>query len=116
MIPLGLLFMMCFHYLLGIFSFKFLSINSFLYIAGNITVFLTGGLVPLALLPSSVQFIMKLFPFYYVSYLPAMLLTGHLGGEALGGILILALWVSAFIILGHIAYNRLRIRYEGVGI
>jgi len=116
MIPLGLLFMMCFHYFLGILTFKFLSINSFLFLAGNITVFLTGSLVPLSLLPDSIHFIMKLFPFYYVTYLPAMLLSGQSGDEALPGILVLSLWVAAFLILNRFAYNRLRIRYEGVGI
>ena len=117
MIPLGLFFMMCFHYFLGILSFRFLNIRAVIYVSNNLTAFLTGALVPLALLPDALLNVMKLFPFYYVTYLPAMLLTGNCGAsEALSGIAILACWVSAFLALNHFTYNRLRTSYEGVGI
>ena len=116
MIPLGLLFMMCFHYLLGILSFRFLSIRAFTFIANNFTGFLTGALVPLILLPESIAALMRLFPFYYVAYLPSMLLIGRSGDEAVSGILVLSCWIIAFLILNHFSYNRLRIMHEGVGI
>ena len=116
LILMGLFFMMCLHYLLGILTFKFLNIKALIFITNNVTAFLTGALVPLALLPSSIQNIMKLFPFYYVSYVPAMLLTGRLGEEALPGMVILSLWVSGFILLIRFSYSRLRNGYEGVGI
>ncbi|MDR1060809.1 MAG: ABC-2 family transporter protein [Clostridiales bacterium] len=116
MIPLGLLCMMSVHYLLAMLAFKFLSVSSFLFAAQSLTAFLTGALVPLALLPESVAAIMRLFPFCYVTYLPAMLLTGRSGGEALPGIAVLACWTAGLLALGGLAYGKLRVRYEGVGI
>ena len=116
MIPLGLFFMMCFQYMLGIITFKFLSIRAFTFIANHLVYFLTGALVPLILLPEAMHGIMKLFPFYYVTYLPSMLLVGRCGDEALPGIVTLACWTAGFLILNRFAYNRLRTGFEGVGI
>jgi ABC-2 type transport system permease protein len=116
MIPLGLFFMMCFQYLLGILTFRFLSIRSFTFIANHLIHFLTGALVPLALLPDAVRGIMRIFPFYYVTYLPSMLLIGRNVDEAMNGILILSCWILAFMLLNRFSYNSLRTRYEGVGI
>jgi len=53
---------------------------------------------------------------FLVNVLPAMLLTGRCGDEALSGIFILSCWTIAFVVLNYFSYNRLRTRYEGVGI
>lgn len=116
MVLLGLLCMMCFHYLLGMLAFQFLSVSSFLFAANNLTAFLTGALVPLALLPDWMIGVMRMFPFYYVTYLPAMLLTGHGGGEALTGVITLACWTAGLLALSQLTYHKLRVRYDGVGI
>lgn len=116
MVLLGMLCMMCFHYLLGMLAFKFLSINIFLYAANNLIAFLTGALVPLALLPERAIAVMRMLPFYYVTYLPAMLLTGRGGEEALSGVITLACWTVGLLALSHFAYHKLRTRYDGVGI
>jgi ABC-2 type transport system permease protein len=116
MIPLGLFCMMCFHYLLGLLAFKFLSISTFLHAANNLIALLTGALVPLALLPAWTIATMRLFPFYYVTYLPAMLLTGQRGEEALAGLLALSFWTVGLLALCRFAYQKLRVRYDGVGI
>lgn len=116
MVLLGLFCMMCFHYLLGMLAFQFLSVSSFLYAATNITTFLTGAFVPLALLPARMIAVMRLFPFYYVTYLPAMLLTGRGGEEALTGLMTLACWTLGLMMLNHFTYHRLRVKYDGVGI
>lgn len=116
MVVLGLLFMIQLNYFLGILAFKFQDISIFLMIKGNIVSFITGTLVPLVLLPSSVVSIMRFFPFYYVTYLPSMLLIGKNESEAFIGIAILAAWLLAFTILNKFAYNKLRVVYDGVGI
>jgi ABC-2 type transport system permease protein len=116
MIIIGLLFMIQLNYFLGILAFKFQDIGIFLMIKGNIVAFITGSLVPLALLPSSVVSIMRFFPFYYVTYLPSMLLIGKNESEAFIGIVVLAAWLLTFTILNKIAYNKLRVMYDGVGI
>jgi ABC-2 type transport system permease protein len=116
MVVLGLLFMVQLNYFLGILAFKFQDISIFLMIKGNIVSFITGTLVPLVLLPSSVVSIMRFFPFYYVTYLPSMLLIGKNESEAFIGIGILAAWLLVFTILNKFAYNKLRVVYDGVGI
>lgn len=116
MVVLGLLFMVQLNYFLGILAFKFQDISIFLMIKGNIVTFITGTLVPLVLLPSSVVSIMRFFPFYYVTYLPSMLLIGKNESEAFIGIVVLAAWLLVFTILNKFAYNKLRIVYDGVGI
>ncbi|MDR3596456.1 ABC-2 family transporter protein [Clostridium sp.] len=116
MVVLGLLFMVQLNYFLGILAFKFQDISIFLMIKGNIVSFITGTLVPLVLLPSSVVSIMRFFPFYYVTYLPSMLLIGKNESEAFIGIVVLAAWLLVFTILNKFAYNKLRVVYDGVGI
>ena len=116
MIPMGLFFMICLHYFLGILAFKFLSVRAITFVANNFVQFLTGTLVPLILLPDAMYGIMRIFPFYYVTYFPAMLLIGRGTDHAINGLIILGSWTSVFFILCHVAYNRLRLGYEGVGI
>ncbi len=116
MIFLGLLFMVSFHCFLGMLAFKFISINSFLFAANSIISFMTGALVPLALLPDWIKNIMRLFPFYYVTYAPAMLLSGQYDENAISGIIIIAIWTAALLILSQFTYNKLRVQYDGVGI
>lgn len=116
MVILGLLFMMQLNYFLGILAFKFQDIGIFLMIKGNIIAFITGTLIPLALLPASIVSIMRFFPFYYVTYLPSMLLIGRNKSEAFLGVVVLAVWLLVFTILNKFAYNKLRVAYDGVGI
>ena len=116
MVPLGLLCMMCFHYLVAMLAFRFISIGSFLHAANALVAFLTGVLVPLALLPEWMTTFMRLFPFYYVTYLPSMLLIGQRSNEAAAGLLILSLWTLGLLAAGNLTYHRLRVRYDGVGI
>ena len=113
---LGLVFMISFHYFFGILAFRILSIRSLTYLINPLISFATGAFVPLVLLPDAVLGIMRLLPFYYVSYLPSMLLTGRCGSEALSGIVVLSCWTAGFIALNHFCYNRFRVSYDGVGI
>ena len=116
MVALGLLFMLQLNYFLGILAFKFQDIGIFLMIKGNVVAFITGTLVPLVLLPQGIVSIMRFFPFYYVTYLPSMLLIGRNESEALTGIAVLAAWLLAFTLLNKFAYDKLRVIYDGVGI
>ena len=51
MVVLGLLFMALLNYFLGILTLKFEEINIFLMIKDNLSAFVTGAVIPLALLP-----------------------------------------------------------------
>lgn len=121
MIILGLMFMVCFQYFLGILAFQMVSIQAVLFVSSHLTGFATGSLVPLALLPNAIQTAMRFLPFYYVNYLPSMLLTGNVTGEgatgeALTGLFVLASWTVGFLALNAYGYHALRIKYDGVGI
>lgn len=116
MVILGLLFMIQLNYFLGILAFKFQDVGLFLMIKGNIVSFVTGTLVPLALLPQGIVTAMRFFPFYYVTYLPSMLFIGKNENEAITGIITLAAWLLVFTLLNRFAYNKMRIIYDGVGI
>jgi len=116
MAVMGIFFMMCFHYLMGILAFVFLSIGGLNFFIGNVIAFATGAMVPLALLPDGTQTIMRALPFYYVHYLPAMLATGRCADEAAAGLAVLSLWTAGLFILTRVSYGRLRTRYDGAGI
>jgi ABC-2 type transport system permease protein len=116
MVILGVLFMIQLNYFLGILAFKFQDIGIFLIIKGNIVSFITGGLIPLVLLPEGIIAIMRFFPFYCITYLPSMLLIDKNGSEAIAGIITLLLWFLFFTFLNKFSYNKLRIVYDGVGI
>lgn len=116
LILLGLLFMLQINYFIGILAFKFLDTSIFMMIKDNIVQFVTGSLIPLTLLPPGIIRIMTFFPFYYISYLPSMLLLGRNENEIISGIVILSLWNIAFGILNSATYNRLKCIYDGVGI
>ena len=116
MILLGLLFMMQINYYIGILAFKFLDTSVFSMIKDNVVQFVTGSLIPLALLPAGVVDAMRFFPFYYVSYLPSMLLIGRNKEEALTGLIALVFWNAAFGLLNAATYRKLKIKYDGVGI
>lgn len=113
---LGLIFMTEFQFFIGILSFKFLEISMFRIIVDNIMVFITGAAIPLSLLPEAVTAVMRIFPFYYIIYLPSMLAIGRNGNEALSGLIIIFTWVLAFFIINNLLYKRLRVLFEGVGI
>ncbi len=116
MIVLGLLFMIQLNFFLGMLAFEFQDITFFLIIKDNLVSFVTGGLVPLVLLPQGVLAVMKCFPFYYVTYLPAMLLIGKNGHEAVSGIITLSVWLLVFVVLNKVMYEKMRVIYDGVGI
>lgn len=116
LIFLGLLFMVQLNYYLGLLTLKYQEINTFLMIKDNLVTLVTGGIVPLVLLPEGIVNVMKLLPFYYVTYLPSMLLTGRLKEEAVPGLVIIFLWCLFLHILIKFTWGSYRRTYDGVGI
>ena len=116
-IPIGLMFMACYHFFVGILTFKFLEIGFFMHIQGCIIAFVTGSLVPLSLLPGSVLAALRFFPFTHVVYTPVMLLCGQAGAaEGLFALANLSLWTTAMLAIAQYTYRHLRVKYDGVGI
>ncbi len=116
LIGMGLAFMLQLHFLLGSFAFKYTEIWVFLMIKNNLLNVLMGAVIPLSLLPEVLQSALKFLPFYYVAYLPATLLIGKNSDMALTGIIVLAVWNACMYVINHFAYERLRTKYDGVGI
>ena len=116
MIVLGLLFMAQLNYFLGLLTLKYQEIGTFLMIKNNIVAFVTGSIVPLVLLPDVFVTVMKLFPFYYVTYLPSMLLIGRYQNERFVGLIVIFLWCVIFQVFIQVTWGKYRRKYDGVGI
>lgn len=116
MVILGMIFMVQLNYFLGLLTLKYQGIGTFLMIKNNLIMLITGSIVPLALFPEIVISIMRMFPFYYVTYLPSMLLAGYCREEVMRGLIIISLWCVAMQIIIHVVWKTYRRKYDGVGI
>lgn len=116
MIAFGLLFMVQLNYWLGILTLKYQGIDALLMIKNNLVELVTGSIVPLALFPEAVVAVMKWLPFYYVTYLPAMLLTGQCENEAFTGLARIAAWCLVIQIVIAVTWKKYIRKYDGVGI
>jgi ABC-2 type transport system permease protein len=116
MIIIGMLFMVQLNYYLGLLTLKYQGIGTFLMIKNNLVSIITGSIVPLALFPDVIVQIMKLLPFYYITYLPSMLLVGYCEEQALSGLVIISIWsVVLQAIIKYTWKNYVR-KYDGVGL
>lgn len=113
---LGLNFMTLLNYLTAILSFRFLDVGGLHMIKDNFVQFLTGALIPLSLLPVWLQEAFRIFPFYYVYYLPTSLYLGKKQNEAIMGLIVMLLWNLALLGLNTVVYRQSVRRYEGVGV
>ena len=113
---LGMIFMVQLNYFLGLLTLEYQGIGAFLMIKNNLAALVTGSIVPLALFPEMVVRIMRLLPFYYVTYLPAMLLTGKCKDEAIVGIVVIACWCLVMQFFINVVWKKYLRKYDGVGI
>lgn len=116
MIVLGLLFMVQLNYLLGILTLKYQGIGTFLMIKNNLMELVTGSIVPLVLFPEIAVKIMQFLPFYYVTNLPSMLLTGQCTEEAGKGVVIIGFWCLVTQGSTRWIWKKYSRKYDGVGI
>lgn len=115
MVLLGMFFMVQLNYFLGLLTLRFEEIGTFLMIKNNLLALVTGSIIPLALLPEHIIEGMKLLPFYYVTYLPSMLLTGRCQDEAIGGLVIMICWCVAMQLVIRMTWNKYVRKFDGVG-
>lgn len=116
MIILGMYFMVLLNYFLGLLTLKFQDVGTFLMIKNNLVEFITGSIIPLVLLPEAVLTIMRFLPFYYVTYLPSMLLIGRNSDEAITGVLVLTGWCIFMKLVNRWTYQKYRIKFDAAGI
>ena len=114
---IGIVFMNSFHFFVGLWAFKVQDVIFLTHILPAIISFFKGEYVPLSLLPAGFAAILRYLPFSHVIYTPVMLLMGEIErGEAAFGLAVLAAWTIAMLALSQYTYERLRVKYEGVGI
>lgn len=114
---LGFFFEVC----IGCIGFWLLEVTSFLYIVNTVNFFVSGHMFPLDMLKGTVsgQWLLtgiRLTPFPYLAYYPAMIFLGKETGESLlRGLLIETAWVVGLMVLSRILYNRGLRHYSAYG-
>ncbi len=100
----------------GMVGFWFLEVTSLLYIVMTLNFFVSGHLMPLDLLPEPWASLLRLLPFQYMAYFPAVVFLGKVTGlELLKGLLVGAGWAAAFIAISRLLYSRGVRRYSAFG-
>ena len=68
----------------GMVGFWFLEVTSLLYIVMTLNFFISGHMLPLDLLPQPWSGLLKILPFQYMAYFPAVVFLGKVKGWELG--------------------------------
>lgn len=100
----------------GMVGFWFLEVTSLLYIVMTLNFFISGHMLPLDLLPPFWRDFLKLLPFQYMAYFPAVVFLGKVRGwELVVGLLGELFWAGAFFALARWLYRRGLRRYSAYG-
>jgi ABC-2 type transport system permease protein len=100
----------------GMVGFWFLEVTSLLYIVMTLNFFISGHMLPLDLLPDPWGWLLKLLPFQYMAYFPAVVFLGKVTGTTLVTHLLGALfWAIFFMVLARVLYRLGLKRYSAFG-
>lgn len=100
----------------GMVGFWFLEVTSLLYIVMTLNFFISGHMLPLDLLPEPWAGILKLMPFQYMAYFPAVVFLGKVQGATLVKYLLAELfWAVFFMVLARALYRLGLRRYSAFG-
>jgi ABC-2 type transport system permease protein len=100
----------------GMVGFWFLEVTSLLYIVMTLNFFISGHMMPLDLLPQPWSTILKVLPFQYMAYFPAVVFLGKIRGQELAFQLAAELfWGLFFIVLARILFRLGLKRYSAFG-
>jgi ABC-2 type transport system permease protein len=100
----------------GMVGFWFLEVTSLLYIVMTLNFFISGHMLPLDLLPEPWATILKLLPFQYMAYFPAVVFLGKVQGMTLVKYLLAELfWAVFFMVLARALYRLGLRRYSSFG-
>jgi ABC-2 type transport system permease protein len=101
---------------IGMVGFWVLEVTSLLWIVTTLNYFISGQMFPLDLLPPFWRTVLKLLPFQYMAYFPAVVFLGKVQGEdLLRGLLAEAAWALALVLLARWLYHRGLRRYSAYG-
>jgi ABC-2 type transport system permease protein len=100
----------------GMVGFWFLEVTSLLYIVMTLNFFISGHMLPLDLLPEFWANLLKMLPFQYMAYFPAVVFQGKVRGvELLKHLSLALLWAVAFMLLARGLYRMGLRRYSAFG-
>jgi ABC-2 type transport system permease protein len=101
---------------IGMIGFWFLEVTSFLYVINTLNFFVSGHMFPIDLLPAPWPSVLKLLPFQYLAFFPAMVFLGKIKGMALVyGLLAELGWAVALVVLANVLYRLGLRRYSAYG-
>ncbi|MDE1828642.1 MAG: ABC-2 family transporter protein [Candidatus Micrarchaeota archaeon] len=104
-------------FLIGCLSFFFVDIGGVSTVFTFLLQFLSGGLIPLNLLPGSVSAITGILPFQFMLYTPAAIFTGTLGpAQAVSSMELGVAWLLVFSVLCLIMWRIVRKHIDSVGV
>lgn len=113
---LGFVLGFLFEVLIGLISFWFLEVSSLLFIWMLLNYFLSGHMFPLDVVTGPLGYLLKLLPFQYFAYWPAVIMLGKVPPHELaGGLLIELCWVVVLLIATRVAYGRGVRHYSAFG-
>lgn len=91
----------------GMVAFWIMEVTSVLYIVITLNYFISGQMLPIDLLPEPWAGLLKLMPFQYMAYFPAVVFMGKVQGEDLAwGLGLEAFWAIFFALLARYLYRR----------
>jgi ABC-2 type transport system permease protein len=100
----------------GMVGFWFLEVTSLLYIVMTLNFFISGHMLPLDLLPQPWAGLLKVLPFQYMAYFPAVVFLGKVKGASLVMHLLGELfWAVFFVALARVLYRLGLRRYSAFG-
>jgi ABC-2 type transport system permease protein len=100
----------------GMVGFWFLEVTSLLYIVMTLNFFISGHMLPLDLLPNPWGALLKMMPFQYMAYFPAVVFLGKVKGTELVLHLLGELfWAVFFMLLARALYRLGLRRYSAFG-
>jgi ABC-2 type transport system permease protein len=112
---LGFLIGFLFEAAMGMTGFWFLQVTSLLWVVNTLNYFVSGQMFPLDLLGPWGAWL-RLLPFKYLAYFPAMVFLGKIHGARLGEeLLIECAWVLVLVVLARWLYARGLRRYSAYG-
>jgi ABC-2 type transport system permease protein len=93
-----------FSMLIYVSTFYTLSFRGTRLVFGNLSIFLSGAIVPLPFFPAPVRAIVELLPFAAMQNMPFRIYSGNIAGaEAVKGLLLQVFWIAALIPAGRYA-------------
>jgi len=101
---------------MGLFSFWFLEVTSFMFIFMVSQYFLSGHQFPLTMLPDSLQRVISLLPFAYETFYPVMLLLGKFDASQAWRIVAgQVIWIVLLSLIVAVGWKRGLRRYAAYG-